>query len=109
MCRPNPATSILEASQEFHQPRLLAFGQAAKPIRFLGCSVLVFYDCFFQGTRAAIVKQGFVIGQLRSQPPEGGSANFSSRFRRHTFAQDCGAGADVMEKEVAVRMKFLVS
>src|SRR5215831_2723703 len=98
MPRPNPASvkKRLETSQEFQQPRSVAFGQASERIGFLCRSVFVIQNGFFQCTDAAIVKQWFVVGQLRSQPPESPGADFSPGLNRHPFTQNCGPSADVM-------------
>ena len=48
------------------------------------------------------------MNQPCPDPPESRRANPSSGLRRHLFAQDGWPGPDVVQKEVAVGVKFLV-
>src|SRR4030095_10862207 len=54
------------------------------------------------------MKKRFAVGLSRSDSPQSGSTNLPFRFGRQTFTQDARPGADVVQKIIAIRMKFFV-
>src|SRR4029453_5829987 len=55
-----------------------------------------------------VVEKRLAMDQPCPHPPESRRANPSSGLRRHLFAQDGWPGPYVVQKEVAIRVKFLV-
>ena len=55
------------------------------------------------------MEKRLAISLPRSQSPECGRTNRSPTFGGHSFAQDIRSGSDVVQKEIAVGVKFLVT
>jgi hypothetical protein len=98
----------LETPQEFQEPGSVPLAQALKLLGFAGSTVLVSLNSVVQTTGAAVVEKRLALDQPCPDPPESRRANPSFELRRHPFTQDGWPGPDVVQKEVAVGVKFLV-